>query len=78
MKSESSLIIMFDLKNKIIKKCLQCHVKLFFMKSAKEDFYQETCYIVKLIIIKKKLMNINMKNIFSVFSEIYYILKLFT
>ena len=39
MKSKFSSIIMFNLKNKIIKKHLQCHVKLLFMKSAREDFY---------------------------------------
>ena len=39
MKSEFLLIIMFNLKNKIIKKHLQYHVKLFFMKSAKENSY---------------------------------------
>ena len=32
---------------------------------------------MKLIIIKEKLMNINMKNIFSTFFKIHYILKLF-
>ena len=30
---------MFNLKNKIIKKCLQYYVKLFFIKFIKEDFY---------------------------------------
>ena len=48
------------------------------MKSVRESFYQETYHITELIIVKKKLMNINMKNIFSAFSEIYHILKLFT
>ena len=48
------------------------------MKFAREDFYQETYHIMKLIIIKKKLMNINMKNIFSAFFKIYHILKSFT
>ena len=76
-KSEFSSVIMFNLKNKIIKKCLQYHVKLLFMKSAKEDFYQETCHITESIIVKKKLMNINMKDISSIFSEIHCILKLF-
>ena len=77
MKSEFPSVIMFNLKNKIVKKCLQHHVKLLFMKSAKEDFYQEACHIAELIIVKKKLMNINMKNIFFTFSEIYCILKFF-
>ena len=76
-KLKFSLIIMFNLKNKIIKKCLQCHVKLLFMKFIKESFYWETYHITELIIIKEKLMNINMKNIFSAFFKIYYILKLF-
>ena len=68
---------MFDLKNKIIKKHLQHHAKLLFMKFTKEDFYQEACHIAELIIVKEKLMNIDMKNIFLIFSEIYYTLKLF-
>ena len=38
-KSKLSSIIIFNLKNKIIKKCLQYHAKLFFMKSARENFY---------------------------------------
>ena len=32
---------------------------------------------MKLIIIKKKLMNINIKNIFFIFFKIHYILKFF-
>ena len=38
-KSELSSATTFDLKNKIVKKHLQCHVKLLFMKSAREGFY---------------------------------------
>ena len=33
---------------------------------------------MKSIIIKKKLMNINIKNIFFIFFKIFYILKFFT
>ena len=47
------------------------------MKFIKEDFYQEIYHIAELIIVKEKLMNINMKNIFFVFFKIYHILKLF-
>ena len=39
MKSKFSLIITFNLKNKIIKKHLQHYVKLLFMKFIKKDFY---------------------------------------
>ena len=38
-KLKLSSIITFNLKNKIIKKHLQHHVKLFFIKFAKKDFY---------------------------------------
>ena len=38
-KSKLSSTITFDLKNKIVKKCLQHHAKLLFMKFIKEDFY---------------------------------------
>ena len=77
-KSESPSITMFNSKNKIVKEHLQHHVKLLSMKSAREDFYQETYHITESVIIKKKLMNIDMKNISSAFSEIHHILKLFT
>ena len=77
MKSEFPSIIIFDLKNKIVKKHLQCHAKLLFMKFVKKDFYQETYHIMKSIIIKKKLMNIDIKNIFFIFFKIYHILKSF-
>ena len=78
MKSELPSAITFNSKNKIVKKHLQHHAKLLFMKSAKEDFYWETYHIAELIIVKKKLMNINMKNIFFILFKIYCILKLFT
>ena len=67
MKLKFSLIITFNLKNKIIKKHLQHYAKLFFMKFIEKIFYQEIYYIMKLIIVKKKLMNINIKNIFFYF-----------
>ena len=38
-KSKSSSVTTFNPKNKIIKKHLQHHAKLSFMKSAREDFY---------------------------------------
>ena len=48
------------------------------MKSAKKNSYQKAYHIVKSVIVKKKLMNIDMKNISSVLSKIYHILKSFT
>ena len=39
MKSKFSLIIMFNLKNKIVKKHLQYYMKLLFMKFIKKNFY---------------------------------------
>ena len=39
VKLEFSLVITFNLKNKIIKKHLQYHAKLLFMKFIKENFY---------------------------------------
>ena len=47
------------------------------MKFIKKDFYQEIYHIIKLIIVKEKLININIKNIFSALFKVYYILKLF-
>ena len=38
-KLKFSSVITFNLKNKIIKKYLQHHAKLFFMKFTKKDFY---------------------------------------
>ena len=38
MKLKFSLTITLNLKNKIIKKCLQYYIKLFFMKLLKKTF----------------------------------------
>ena len=76
-KSKFSSAITFNSKNKIIKKHLQHHAKLFFMKFIKKDSYQETCHIAESVIVKEKLMNIDMKNISFILSKIYHILKFF-